>query len=236
MALFHQHEHRPRGSAASQSAGANGQRRIEAPAPDGRQEEVVGVIPVHAQYQRGERVWGGRCRDNRMPPHTPPPRRRRRRRRRHLRWTMETTTRRAGGGGCGRGQGSRDSRLWRSSATRATRASRRNPAGGCRPAAPGGGGARARAALPRRRSTRHFSDSIVWMGEQHPSLTSGVRGAPVGPDVSLAGGGGDGARRSISASAHLRVGGTLPQTTISRGAGAEEGCRRAEGARPAQTA
>ena len=53
---------------------------------------------------------------------------------------MATTTRRAGGGGCGRGQGSCASRRWRSSATRATCASRRNPAGGHHPAAPGGGG------------------------------------------------------------------------------------------------
>ncbi len=50
LELFHQQEHRPRGSAVPQSAGADGRRRIEAPAPDGRQEEVVGVIPVHAQY------------------------------------------------------------------------------------------------------------------------------------------------------------------------------------------
>jgi hypothetical protein len=74
LALFHQHEHRPRESAAPQSASADGRRRIEAPAPNGRQEEVAGIIPVHAQYRRGEPVWGGGRRDNRRR-RQPPPRR-----------------------------------------------------------------------------------------------------------------------------------------------------------------
>ncbi len=54
--FFNQQEHRPRGSAARQSAGANGRQD---PAPDGWQEEVLDVVPIHAQYRRGERVFRG---------------------------------------------------------------------------------------------------------------------------------------------------------------------------------